>query len=168
MAKKLIVALLVTSLSPRGFRRCGMAFTREATLIEKEALTDAELKTLLSEPNLKCEEVEVDPDSITLTPSTATTGTGAKPGTTDGAGTGSTPDVVELSLEQIVEAIGSLDADDEKLWTKEKGPKPDALTKVLKQKVSAEQRDQAWVVFQEQNQVKPEADSEAETKTDSE
>ena len=68
-------------------------------------------------------------------------------GDTD-SGSKTNPDA-PVTLEHIVTAIGTLDPADESHWTK--GNKPDAtvLSEQLKHKVSAAERDDAWVIYQE-------------------
>lgn len=50
----------------------------------------------------------------------------------------------EVTLEQVVEAIGQLDPANPEHFTKNKGPRVPALEGVLKASVSPELRDQAW------------------------
>ena len=54
----------------------------------------------------------------------------------------------ELTIAEIVEAIGNLDPQNTEHFTKNKGPRVEALETVLKASVSLEQRDQAWTEFQ--------------------
>lgn len=56
-----IKALVVKSVA-KGFRRIGLAFTREATHLDPELLTEDQVKALVADPNLN-----VTPDVVTVT-----------------------------------------------------------------------------------------------------
>lgn len=53
----------------------------------------------------------------------------------------------EVTLEDLVAAIGTLDKLDPANWTKDKGPKTEILEKATGGKVSAIDRDEAWTEF---------------------
>ena len=60
-----IEALMIRSRSPQGaFRRAGLTFGTEPTVIALEALTEAQIATLEAEPMLVVERVGVPADEI--------------------------------------------------------------------------------------------------------
>jgi len=56
---------------------------------------------------------------------------------------------VVVDLDDIVEAIGGLDKDDEVLWTKSHKPKTEALAALIEKQITARERDAAWTIFQD-------------------
>lgn len=56
---------------------------------------------------------------------------------------------VVVDLDDIVEAIGALDKDDDVLWTKSHKPKTEVLSSILKKEITAKERDAAWAIYQD-------------------
>ena len=50
-------------------------------------------------------------------------------------------------IEALVAAIGKLDGSDESVWTISGRPQTEALEKVAGRKVTARERDEAWILF---------------------
>ena len=59
------------------------------------------------------------------------------------------PSQVVVDLDDIVEAIGGMDKDDDVLWTKSHKPKTEVLSSILKKEITAKERDAAWAIYQD-------------------
>lgn len=56
------LSIVVTSLSPKGRRRAGYAFTREPTTIPVRLLSESEYDAIVGDPALAVSEIEADVD----------------------------------------------------------------------------------------------------------
>ena len=56
---------------------------------------------------------------------------------------------IDVQVEAVVDAIGTMPIDDHALWTKSGAPKTEALAQILEREVSAEVRDTAWAAYRE-------------------
>lgn len=55
--------------------------------------------------------------------------------------------LVDQAINQVVEAIGSIDPNDRELWTKQSGPKLSALQEILGDAVTDDVRAAAWEIY---------------------
>ena len=63
-ADKKIKAWFVKSRSASGFRRCGMKFVAEGTLIHEDLIDEQALATLQNDPDLIVTEAEINADAL--------------------------------------------------------------------------------------------------------
>lgn len=109
-----------------GFRRAGIAHSKEPTEHADDAFTEAQIKQLKAEPRLSVEITPAEPKANSA---------------------GKNPDpqgpVDEERLRELVEHIAGLDKEDESLWKQDKSPKADAFPKGT----TAEERTAAWDAY---------------------
>jgi len=103
-----------------GFWRAGVQHSSTPREYPDDAFTDRELALLRAEPMLTVERI----------------GEGR---------TGEDNDRVQA----LVRAVAALDPEDKALWTGSGTPRTEALEKIVGGRVTAEERDQAWQVFRE-------------------
>ncbi|WP_178860818.1 HI1506-related protein [Thiomicrorhabdus cannonii] len=126
--------LIVTSVSPF-FRRAGLRFTKQPTHLDASELTTEQITALKAEKNLMVREVQEED-------------TPPAPSMTDNK------DGDSITVEQLIEAIAQLDPQNTAHYTGKGVPQLDALQAIVGSKVSAAQRDEAFVAFSEQ-QLQP-------------
>lgn len=126
--------LVITSVPP-SFRRVGIRFTRLATELDVSELSADKVKALKAEKNLVVHEKQAQAAAPTQS--------------ADSAQSNNNSDDVSI-MDQLVEAIGKLDADNAEHFTTKGAPQLDALAEIVGQKVTAAQRDEAFALFSEQ------------------
>lgn len=116
------IVLIVRAVVPR-FRRAGLAFTKNPTTLVRADLTDDQIKQLKEEPNLVVTEGTVEDEPQDTAPPVS-------------------------QRQQLAILIGKLNIDNGDLWTTSGKPKTSVLEAQIGRTVTAEERDEAFALFQ--------------------
>lgn len=119
---------------PLRFRRAGMEFSQKETVLKAENLSEAQVKDLMSEPNLVV--VVSEQEALSGAESEC-----RQPGSE------------AAKIASLVDLIANLDPEDKSMWTGSGLPQSKALEALHGGSVSATERDAAWEAFQAQQGV---------------
>ena len=123
MTDKIDVLFIRSKLKP-GFRRAGFYFPHEGAAFSPDSFTEEQLAMIEAEPQLTIQEGEMADLPPVITDSVADLGN-------------------DLTLEDLVEFIATLNPDDSSLWNRDGSPKASSFTV----ETTAEQRTAAWKLF---------------------
>ncbi|HHP0485796.1 TPA: HI1506-related protein [Vibrio harveyi] len=125
MSDKVKLILVINS-AHDGYRRAGMAFQNGENTIAADEITETQLAQIQADPHLKYQLSENN----------------AQSGETSGA-----LDANEHGM-SLIDAIKTLDVDNESHFTKGGKPELKALSTILGRNVSGSERDDAWSALQ--------------------